>query len=531
MKFYTEPSITERGSLSSIVEIESRDLIQENPWDAAHALVKSRAEIGFAEPLMDYTEDIGLPDSHAAYIVSNERGGIEFPEPIFDPDWAGPEPPAIWHLGEGFSGLTAACERVTEVNPDVVIRVAHLDTGYDPNHSVTPNIRIDLQRNFVEEDRPNDATDPNSSQGLISNPGHGTGTSCILAGGSGKIPTGEIVAIGAAPFVEVVPCRISNSVVLIKTDAFVDAMNYVISLHENQDTRVHVVTMSMGGVASKAWAEVINKAYEKGIFVVTAAGNNFGRATPRTLIYPARFNRVVAACGGTFDQRPYSKVWGTELTEMQGNFGPLALMNTALSAYSPNMPWAQFGTTDRVSLQGAGTSSATPQIAAAAAIYWKKYYHELMALDGWKRVETIRQALFQSADLTNIHSIEGQELDDEKKRFFFGRGCIKAVGMLKLSPSLLSSTLKEEDKDKVFLPFWRVVFGTRDLIERDLDPEEEMYQIEILQLIQISPRLQEILNNEEKTIVDLNEVELREFINVILGMEEASESLKMFLGR
>ena len=530
MKFYTEPSATHRGSLSSIEEIKSKDLIPENPWDAAHSLVKSRADIGFAEPLMDYTKDIGLPDSHAAYIVSNERGGIEIPEPIFDPDWAGPVPPAIWHLGEGFSELGAACASVVEVNPDVVIRVAHLDTGYDPNHSVKPNIRTDLQRNFVEEDRPNDAVDPNSSQGLISNPGHGTGTSGILAGGKGKIPTSETVSIGAAPFVEVVPCRISNSVVLIKTDAFVDAMDYVISLYENQDTRVHVVTMSMGGVASKAWAEVINKAYEKGIFVVTAAGNNFGRATPRTLIYPARFNRVVAACGVTFDQRPYSKVWGTQLTEMQGNFGPLALMNTALSAYSPNMPWAQFGTTDKVSLQGAGTSSATPQIAAAAAIYWKTYHRELMALDGWQRVETIRQALFQSADLESIRSIEGEQLDDEKKRFFFGRGCIRALKMLNLSPSSLLQTLKEEERDKVFLPFWRVVFGTKSLFE-ELNPEEEMYQIEILQLIQISPRLQEILNNEEKTIDELNDVELREFINVILDMDEASESLKVFLGR
>lgn len=530
MKFYIESSVTAKGMADglpgSIVEIGSKNLSVQNPWDTAHSMVEDQAEVRFAEPLMDYTEDIGLPESHVPHIIASEKGGLEVPEPIFDLDWAGPEPPTIWHLGADFSQLEAACASVEDVNPDVVIRIAHFDTGYDPNHSTVPRIRTDLQRNFVENERPNDATDPNSSKGIMANPGHGTGTSGILAGGVGEIPTGNKVKIGAAPFVEVVPCRISNAVVLIKTDAFVEAMEYIISLVDNPDTRVHIVTMSMGGVASKAWAEVVNRAYEKGIFVVSAAGNNFGRATPRTLVYPARFNRVIAACGVTFDQRPYSKVWGTELMEMQGNFGPRDLMRTALSAFTPNMPWAQFGTTDKVSLQGAGTSSATPQIAAAAAIYWKKYYKELQDLKGWRQTETIRQALFESADLTHILSIEGGTLGEDKKQLFFGRGCLRALDMLSHSPASLEAVIEEEKKDKAFLPFWRVLLGTKSIFE---DPGEEMYEIEILQLIQISPRLQEILDYEEKTIEDLNEEELREFIETILRMDEASEHLRMFL--
>jgi hypothetical protein len=40
------------------------------------------------------------------------------------------------------------------------VRIAHLDTGYDPDHkSVPKNVRCDLARNFVDADRPNDAID------------------------------------------------------------------------------------------------------------------------------------------------------------------------------------------------------------------------------------------------------------------------------------------------------------------------------------------------------------------------------------
>lgn len=538
MKLYIKrsPDSAERDlfspeKYSEIIEVASKDIFAQNPWDIAHETVKSPNDVIFAEPLFDYVTDIGLPDSMVPTEVV-ERSLSEAMTSVFDEDWEFPEEPTIWHLLDTHSELATAYNAVKDLNPDVTIRVAHFDTGYDPHHAAKPaHIRLDLQRNFVEEDRPNDATDPNSNAGAIANPGHGTGTSGILAGGIGKIPTGQLVQIGAAPFVEVIPLRISNTVVLIKSDAFAEALNYVISLYDNPQTRIHIVTMSMGGVASKAWADAVNEAYEKGIFIVTAAGNNFGRLTPRTLIYPARFNRVVAACGITFDKRPYSKVWGGNFKEMQGNYGPLALMRTAMAAFTPNTPWASFGKGDEVSLQGAGTSSATPQIAAAAAIYLKKYYHELENLEGWQQVEIIRQALFNSAEKNGLISIDDTLIDDEKKRFYFGNGHLRAFQSLSQRPADLAASVEKEKEDEVFLPFWRAILGTRDLFveEKSLDPTEQMYQIEILQLIQISPKLQAILDYEEKTLDQLSNEELQEFINEILGMKEASESLKEFL--
>ena len=54
------------------------------------------------------------------------------------------------------------------------MRIAHLDTGYDPAHATKPKfLRTDLARNFVDPDWPNDATD--RSTGLLNNFSHGWG--------------------------------------------------------------------------------------------------------------------------------------------------------------------------------------------------------------------------------------------------------------------------------------------------------------------------------------------------------------------
>ncbi len=55
--------------------------------------------------------------------------------------------------------------------------------------------------------------------------------------------------------------------------------------------------MSMGGVPTRAWAEAVDAAYEAGLCFCAAAGNHVSIAPPRTLVYPARYSRVIAVCG------------------------------------------------------------------------------------------------------------------------------------------------------------------------------------------------------------------------------------------
>src|SRR5262249_47394201 len=152
--------------------------------------------------------------------------------------------------------------------PDDRVRIAHFDTGYDPNHQTKPiHLRTDLQRNFVDDNSPDDATD--HTTGIFTNLGHGTGTLSLLAGNEV-----DGVPLGGAPFLDVIPVRVANSVVLFKNSAIAKALDYVHSLFSNPATRAHVITMSMGGLASQAWCDAVNALYDLGVFIVTAAGNN-----------------------------------------------------------------------------------------------------------------------------------------------------------------------------------------------------------------------------------------------------------------
>lgn len=87
-------------------------------------------------------------------------------------------------------------------------------------------------------------------------------------------------------------------------------------------------------IASAAWADAVNAAYEAGIVLVCAAGNNFDGWPTDVIIWPARFNRVIAACGIMADGRPYFNLprW-----VMQGNYGPPSKMTTALAGFTSNI--------------------------------------------------------------------------------------------------------------------------------------------------------------------------------------------------
>jgi hypothetical protein len=81
---------------------------------------------------------------------------------------------------------------------------------------------------------------------------------------------------------------------------------------------------------------------------------------------------------------------------------------------TPNIRWAPYQYDHVVSIRGAGISFVTPQVASDAALYYIKYYEDLMALsEPWMRVEAIRKALKDSAR----SEIIGKDDKDQKLRF------------------------------------------------------------------------------------------------------------------
>ncbi|MFX7878711.1 S8 family serine peptidase, partial [Acinetobacter baumannii] len=78
--------------------------------------------------------------------------------------------------------------------------------------------------------------------GPLTNRGHGTGTLGILAG---RDPADPTRTIGGAPFVEIVPIRVADRVVLFSNSAIARALDYVFSLKDDPEKRIDIVTMSM----------------------------------------------------------------------------------------------------------------------------------------------------------------------------------------------------------------------------------------------------------------------------------------------
>ena len=391
-----------------------------NPWDACHDLMKTGALEG-----VEFIE----PDLQQKWPVDPHRPkGTPFAVTAGKPDPQNKDFPTVqgdplWFREPKFGQFDEALQIIKDPGDGSRVRIAHLDTGFDPDHHTRPaHISEQEQRNFVDPEFPDDARD--RSDGLFNNFSHGTGTISILAGA----PAGNL-SFGCAPYAEVIPIRVANRVVLFSNSTIAQAFDYVHSLCRAPGKQVQVVTMSMGGYPSQAWAEAINALYEAGVVVVTAAGNNYDNLPTHFIVYPARFNRVIAACGVMADFKPYADL---RFDLMAGNYGPDSKMKTAISAYTPNVPWARYGEPDIVDLDGAGTSAATPQVAAAAALWIQKNREAYEAYpEPWMRVEAVRKALFDSA---------GKDLEHAN---WLGNGRVCARSLLDEQPAKAGQLSKQ----------------------------------------------------------------------------------------
>jgi subtilisin family serine protease len=482
-------------------EIETNTIAAtEQPWDKAYETYFNRKK---AKKPTAFVE----PDIQSVFVKAPEIKISRDTANAYLKNWPKPEVSAtefIWHLDDEHSQLRKASDAVlkklkADKRPDDTIRIGHVDTGYLPGHPAIPrNLLKDLGVSFWKDEfGVNKGIDQLKTGTLAEQDGHGTATLSLLAGNTISITdsyadyTGDF---GAIPFAEVIPIRICDTVF----NAF-NANDVARGIEYAVEYGCEVITMSMAGYPTRQVAKAVNMAYEKGVVVVTAAGNNFtkglGKLSPKAVLYPARFDRVIAATGACYDHMPYDAEAPRDVMKarseggefMQGSWGPESAMNKAIAAYTPNVAWASFDKPYKFSKAGGGTSSATPQVAATAALWLLYHRDELSGFTGknaWKRVEAVRNAMYTTAskaypyykkyygngiirayDALAINDFSNLSISDEAKVSFFGIIPFISTWIRGKGKAAAPSAQDKELMDMISLELMQVVYQDEALMD------------------------------------------------------------------
>lgn len=515
--------ILEQNGRSLVIELTNTP--HEHAWSAAHAMQQALEGQGVkatVEPILSVNPAQGKR--------ATREGDANNPD--FIKEW----PPIHgdakgnigWHLDDDHSQLGKAQNEVAK-KPGAHVRIAHLDTGYIEGHIALPE-KLDYvnQRSFISKEDPAKAIDKTDS----GQDGHGLGTMTLLAGG--KVKKGDTFDeyegyIGGMPFAEVIPMRISESVVIMNDKNFSEAIDYAI------EKGCEVISMSMAGKPSNRMARAVNKAYEAGIVIVSAASNCWYKGTgnllPKCVMYPAAFERVIAATGAMYNHNPYDVKYlqaeqrAISTQYMQGSWGPASRMTRALAAYTPNTPWAS--TKHAFVRSGGGTSSATPQVAAAAAIYIA-YHRDEMEQKGyykegrkWMKVEAVCTALYETAN---------KDFPEWEK--YYGNGILRAFDALQVGVPDESILVKAPSAESSLFGVVETIgsfFKRRKLFRSTAPkPPEEAVAMELVHLLQTDPQFYETFSTLDlSNPAEVEKVlETKEFQEKIAGSPYASNYLK-----
>ena len=232
------------------------------------------------------------------------------------------------------------------------VRVAIIDTGVDCAH---PDLKCNLS---------DGANMTNPSVPPMDDNGHGTHVAGIIAG-QGK----DGGVFGVAPEVTLIPVKV------LSADGSGNLSDVVSGIYWAMTHGAKVINMSLGAPTSAtALEQAVHKAYEAGVVIVAAAGNDGENASRNggtsTVDYPGAYPWVIAVAASDRKDRiaPFSSFGpAVDITAPGDN-----ILSTVPSGYE----------------KMSGTSMASPHIAGVAA---------LAVASGISSPDSVRQALNSSA--------------------------------------------------------------------------------------------------------------------------------------
>ncbi|MDE7327561.1 MAG: S8 family peptidase [Lachnospiraceae bacterium] len=231
----------------------------------------------------------------------------------------------IVSVGSEESGIRTISEEAAALNP---VKVAILDSGVD----YTEDIDVYMRKNFIPGE-------DNISVIYEDISGHGTSVAGIIAA-----KDNDEGITGINPSVQLYSARILDENKQAPASRVVAAIDWAIE----QD--VDIINISFGTtVDSQEIHAAIKRAYDAGILIVAAAGNN------GVVEYPAAYDEVIAV--GAVDAKG-------ERTEGSA-------IGDELELVAPGQQIISTGAFGGVCVVG-GTSLAAPHVTAVASVLWQK---------------------------------------------------------------------------------------------------------------------------------------------------------------
>jgi len=283
-----------------------------------------------------------------------------------------------WNHGKTFFREAVAYARKKgNWQENAPVKIAQIDTGYTDHPEVSA---LNKKKSLSFMDLKKDGRDA-LEDGFMKHPGHGTRTASVILGGDTALALDG--NNGVFPFVDLVPFRVANSVIILGT-----ADNVSQAVMKAIEDGYQVITMSMGSYGRQAWRMLAEYAYNKGVFWVCAAGNEVRKLL--LVVRPAQYPGTIAVAATNYQDKPWpnsSRGKAVDVSAPGENVYVPTITDGATYAYS----------------YGSGTSYATPHVAAAAALWLGHHGDKLKQLyaEPWQQVEAFRYLLKKTARKPN----------------------------------------------------------------------------------------------------------------------------------
>ncbi len=295
--------------------------------------------VAYAEPNYIYhTTEVTMP------------GEITRPSPLYEANMK-------WYF-EDIMHISSAWSEYETTGENVVVAV--IDNGFDITvGEFSSNLWTDANGNHGWNTYKNsaDISPIYKNDGtMFSNTEHGTHVAGIIGmaadgyNGIGAAYNAELMLINAARYID------ESTIPSFATADIVEAINYA------RTNGADVINLSLGGYGgSAALKNAVNNAYDAGIAVIAAAGND-GKKSDSAVAYPAGYENAIGVMA-------IDKSNTQELAYFSNYNGTKQVYDVAAPGVSIVGCCLESGKLKTMS----GTSQASPLVAACAALYISKY--------------------------------------------------------------------------------------------------------------------------------------------------------------